>query len=1187
MKKTTGAQSPQAAPGRLRSWMIYGAAAALFVAGQLAISTNMTRGIILIGASLLLAAAQYVLPSLPWAAWKQAWREMRQARPAAPAGPAPKGARAAKASAPAPLAPRVPLKQALHAALDGLALRLFPEDSFEASRYWLLVLASLLLLLSLLGLNKGSVPQAVGFFVGAGMFGAIYLQNALAAIRVEHMRQNLSALAHLALALPFQVFGTYLLHARFESRAAVWTAFILCALASAWMIRSLKRHPLDLTVAGDREATLEWAPSAAFFGIGRLAVVSTLLAAALVSAYLAEVVLPAEHAGWSVGFGFLAIALLIGSFPWIPRGLAWSAKLLAPLRGFAALGAVLLAVFIGNIGQDAIERGAVNNGLWYFLVGGVLLILGLSRFEGFAHDPSQQTALGAEKRKPVVEVAAVLLLMAVGFSFRIWKIGVFPYGVEGDEGGGGLWAMDVLMGRVEHPLIHQNYPLAFFSVTALFFKVAGVTLSTLRWHSVLFGTISIASTYFFMRLLMGRWTAFLATLLMSFSYWHLHYSRFGHYNIEQVAMQMTAFYFVFKAMRDGKLWQWVCGGVAFGLAMFPHMAGRLLPFEGIALVLYFLVGRRDLLRRYAPGFLAFVLASWAIAAPAVVYWNRARSISLGRIQSVSIFDKNNTNAPVDTLAGFVNNCKVSMLMFNYLGDTRQRDNPLAPEKILEHWTAVLFALAFVFALYHWRDPVAFFLLAVFFANLAASVFSVEAPQTLRTAGNIPIIFALIALPLARLRLSMLGLGRARGTLIFALLLLPAFGYFSYRSARKYYVDARRMQFDITATYVAQKAGQAGGPNTQAAFWGTGFASSHPPMILLTQDTPLRNFYAIFEYLPVNKLVDRDHLLFLVDDYQGALPYMKWLYPKAPVEPLADEVNGGAMAQYIRVNKDVIRGTLGMDGQAMVAGKAVPLQGVEPKFPGKGYEDARKVSLKSSLKVDTFGRYTFEVSGQGPARVVVDGHSAFTRGGRPTELLLARGQHSLELVFEPRSPADAMAVKMTVVPPHGQPAAWVQRGRSETVLGLADTLRVPVTGFYGEYYAARMPEGPPLVEVIEPVVVNNWLDAPIVGNWTARWSTRFKVDQAGVYRFSQRGGAMFASVKVDGKLVWRQGSDPKGEMHPPAVQPAIALKPGWHDYVAVFTTSGAPSDQLRWSPPGGGDELFWVPEMKPLNNRMPR
>ena len=83
-------------------------------------------------------------------------------------------------------------------------------------------------------------------------------------------------------------------------------------------------------------------------------------------------------------------------------------------------------------------------------------------------------------------------------------------------------------------------------------------------------------------------------------------------------------------------------------------------------------------------------------------------------------------------------------MFNFEGDTRSRDNPVAPDKILEHWTGVLFGLALLYVLYHWREPVNFFLLAVFFPIYRAEcVLGFVLGMTPGVGSVLPLVFAVV------------------------------------------------------------------------------------------------------------------------------------------------------------------------------------------------------------------------------------------------------------------------------------------------------------------------------------------------------------------------------------------------------------------------------------------------------------
>ena len=94
------------------------------------------------------------------------------------------------------------------------------------------------------------------------------------------------------------------------------------------------------------------------------------------------------------------------------------------------------------------------------------------------------------------------------------------------------------------------------------------------------------------------------------------------------------------------------------------------------------------------------------------------------------------------------NLKLSMLMFNYSGDSRPRNNGgLQFEPQLGFWTGMFFALGFLYALFHWKRQNNFVFLMWLMLILCNSIFSVEAPSALRSMGNIPvtIVFSCIGI----------------------------------------------------------------------------------------------------------------------------------------------------------------------------------------------------------------------------------------------------------------------------------------------------------------------------------------------------------------------------------------------------------------------------------------------------------
>jgi hypothetical protein len=1167
--KAPTAQARAAAPGGRRalgnalSWGLMALGGVALVKGQWDLhQDHFQPGLAASLFGALLLGAGFVLPLVPWHRLGDLAAEMKALIPSlrrAPLAPKPAGR--------SPLrGPAVP-----EAAEPKLPWRPFAEDRLVLSRHWLALPLALLAFHANLSVIRGSIVMAVGDIVVLMMGAWVYFSNFNRSLVLPHLNDNFKTLGMLLLpVILLEIPGVWVLY----QYVHVMTGYLLVLLGGAWMLAILARRPLNLV---DDEAGCSrderWYPARPFFTIQDWAVKCGLLAGAAVCAFLSIEIFSGKQPGLEVSFGFLGMGLLLMSFPLLPDGLASWQAVPAKLRALLSLGMALTAFLLGVRAQAFFDAGSTDSGLWCALGAGILLVLGLGHYGSRAgSDGTPQTESGAWARR--VEIAAVFLLVFAAIQFRIYKLNTFPFGAEGDEAGGGVWASQALAGQVDNPIVSANFPLHFVSITALFFKFFGVQVWTMRAHAAFFGVISVLTAYFFLRFFFGAAVSFLVTALMSCSYWHLHYSRFGHYNIEQVALQMAAFYFVFKGMRSGKAWAWIMGGLAFGLALQPHLASRLLPFEGIALLVYFLLARRDLLRRHLSGFLIFVVASWMMAAPAVTYW-LSRPISMGRVQSVSIFDKTNSNAPVDVLQGFVKNCKISIMMFNQFSDSRTRDNPLAPQKILENWSAILFLLAFVYLLYHWRDSVAFLLLSAFFINLSASVFSVEAPQTLRTAGNMPLVFAFMGFLLYDVRGSFRLLGKRAGNLLFLLIFLPSVGFFCYRSWQKYFVEARNLTFDAVPTYVAQVAGEKGTAKDQAVFFATGFASSHPPVMLFAQNTPIRNFYNVSDYLPISLAADKTHLLFFCDSFEALTPWAHSLYPQAQVVPIPHlTAPGEDLASYMIVSKEEIASHQGLS--ALVDGK-LKVGHAALEYPSAEIPSARHIHWSGSLRIERYGFYTFSPSGAGDCSLRLAGQLAYSRQGGQVlapRLRLPMGVLPIQLDYAPRS-SQPFRLNWTGWP-HPAHLLYSLQALSSGEIEKRQLLDFPVQGLYGQYYTSKDFKGDSVMEYVEPTVLAHWLDSPLPGNWCAVWRGRLRAPVSGTYHFAVDTFGSFTELRVDGRLVQRGGSPPEPEMKAPHIETLPVLAAGEHNIEVRFFTTGPSWYEMRWSIPGQAEQLL-LPE----------
>jgi len=277
-----------------------------------------------------------------------------------------------------------------------------------------------------------------------------------------------------------------------------------------------------------------------------------------------------------------------------------------------------------------------------------------------------------------------------------------------------------------------------------------------------------------------------------------------------------------------------------------------------------------------------------------VGYSRQPAQAFNRVKEVSIANTDNTSSPRDMGQGLLNNFKLNMYMFNHEGDSRTRDNILAPAPLLDFWTGILWALGFIFAVYYWRRPYYGMALILFYTIALNSLLSVEAPQSLRTSGNISIIFLVVAPVLARadlfLRKMLKGAGLALATLgLIAIALLAG------RANLKAYWQAVRhdVSFDVLPTTIGMEAGHLGA-GYKVDFLSEGFSAGHDPCRLFSQPlrgapTQIRSHAELAECLPARE--DLDHSIYYAfsDRYIAGLEIPKAFYPAGQERDLLNKL----------------------------------------------------------------------------------------------------------------------------------------------------------------------------------------------------------------------------------------------------------------------------------------------------------
>ena len=161
----------------------------------------------------------------------------------------------------------------------------------------------------------------------------------------------------------------------------------------------------------------------------------------------------------------------------------------------------------------------------------------------------------------------VVLLTIVAGVVRIYRVSEVPGGLHGDEALTGLDALRIVqegwIGPYAGSALGQPSGALYF--TALLFKLSEPSIFILHLSMALLGVAGVPAAYLLFRIGFGRWVALFGTVALTFSYWHLFYSRSAYIVISMPLMTTLAAAAVLIALRSSTRWAWLAAGILLGL----------------------------------------------------------------------------------------------------------------------------------------------------------------------------------------------------------------------------------------------------------------------------------------------------------------------------------------------------------------------------------------------------------------------------------------------------------------------------------------------------------------------------------------------------------------------------------------------------------------------------------------------
>jgi 4-amino-4-deoxy-L-arabinose transferase-like glycosyltransferase len=314
------------------------------------------------------------------------------------------------------------------------------------------------------------------------------------------------------------------------------------------------------------------------------------------------------------------------------------------------------------------------------------------------------------------EIALVAALFLVALLSRVWNLTKFPDNIYPDEIMTGTVATQAYISPTRPPpsLFSTlwsgiDLPALWFWVVAVFLKLGGTSLATLRLPPALFGAVTVLPVYGLIRGTWGRYAATAGAAIMAFSVSNVHYSRLALNNITTQFFWAICFFFLLRGLRSRRRSDWAVAGLSAGLSEYFYYGTRLLPFILLAFVVFLLAIHWQQARKYVSGFLVMAGGYFVGFGPLLVHFFRNPNLYLGRGASLLIWS-HVPNSFVDLHMAW----KTVWPVFseNLLGiSTHSSQDIIFYAPLLLPAEAALLVPGVALLLWHWRHPAAFLMLA--------------------------------------------------------------------------------------------------------------------------------------------------------------------------------------------------------------------------------------------------------------------------------------------------------------------------------------------------------------------------------------------------------------------------------------------------------------------------------------------
>lgn len=410
---------------------------------------------------------------------------------------------------------------------------------------------------------------------------------------------------------------------------------------------------------------------------------------------------------------------------------------------------IICALFTFGI-QHFLLKYMIKFALMFYIILCLLLVSYIAKIEVLNLD------ITSEKIE-FKEIVFITFLTLIAFFIRIYKLYDIPAGCSLDEGLAIYTAGGVLKGEklgIFLSNIQFQVTSLYYYIIAAWYKLTGIGLFNLRLFSAVIGALTVTFQYLLVRDIFNKRLAVISSIVLTFMYFHIIYSRVGWLWVLTPFFACASFYFYFIGSRKDNYIFYALSGIAAGLGLYMYNSSKLVVFIfGFYWIFLFLIPQyRKFFISNFKGIIIWVLSFLVVLSPLIYYWIGNFQTYIYWVKIHNIFAQTKLS-PIEFMItkDFIDHIVSSLLMFTVKSSYYGYFNlPVKP--LLDPISGLLFIFGMAYLVAGWKNEKNFFLILWVLFGISAALLSIHSydPNSQRIILAVPAIAIIIGLSIEKI-----------------------------------------------------------------------------------------------------------------------------------------------------------------------------------------------------------------------------------------------------------------------------------------------------------------------------------------------------------------------------------------------------------------------------------------------------